>query len=115
MPDRQRTEPGPLTDKSAIVLYDGDCAFCQRSVAILKKLDWLKKLQYQSARLVDQLPPTDPPLDPEELLKEMHVVPRRGRPVYRGFKAFRWMAWRLPPLSLFAPRPHISPGPGVWV
>lgn len=109
----QETAPGVITDKSAVVLYDGDCPFCQRSVAILKKLDWLKKLEYQNARLVDQVPHTDPPLDPEELLKEMHLVPRAGRPVYRGFKAFRWMAWRLPPLWIVAPFLYI---PGVpWV
>jgi predicted DCC family thiol-disulfide oxidoreductase YuxK len=99
--------------KSAVVLFDGDCRFCQRSVAILKRLDWLNKLQYQSARQVDQLPRTDPPLDPEELMKEMHVVPRAGWPIYRGFQAFRWMAWRLPVLWLIAPLLYL---PGVpWL
>jgi predicted DCC family thiol-disulfide oxidoreductase YuxK len=111
-PPTYSTEHG-ITDRAAIVLYDGQCPFCQKSVAILKKLDWLKKLQYQDARQVDQLPRTEPPLDPEELLKEMHLVPRAGQSIYRGFKAFRWMAWRLPLCWPIAPLLYI---PGVpWL
>ena len=113
MTHTQTAATGSATEKSAVVLYDGDCPFCQRSVVILKKLDWLKKLKYQDARQVDQVPRTAPPLDSEELLKEMHLVPRAGRPVYRGFKAFRWMAWRLPPLWIIAPFLYV---PGVpWL
>jgi len=99
--------------KAAVVLYDGNCPFCQRSVAILKKFDWRRKLQFQNARLIDKLPHTDPALHAEELLAEMHLVPRSGRPVYRGFKAFRWMAWRLPLLWVTAPFLYV---PGVpWL
>jgi predicted DCC family thiol-disulfide oxidoreductase YuxK len=103
----------PPNGKSAVVLYDGSCPFCQRSVAIIKKLDWFKKLQYLDARQTEHLPRTDPPLDPNELMQEMHLVPRAGNPVYRGFKAFRWMAWRLPPLWVVAPFLYL---PGVpWL
>jgi predicted DCC family thiol-disulfide oxidoreductase YuxK len=99
--------------KSAVLLFDGDCPLCQRSVAILKKLDWFKKIHYQNARLTDELPQTDPPLRPQQLLEEMHLVPRRGHPIYRGFGAFRWMAWRLPALWPLAPILYI---PGIpWL
>lgn len=99
--------------KSAILLYDGDCPLCQRSVAILQKLDWFKKIHYQNARLVDQIPPTNPPLDPQRLLEEMHLVPRAGRPIYHGFGAFRWLAWRMPMLWIVAPFLYL---PGVpWL
>jgi predicted DCC family thiol-disulfide oxidoreductase YuxK len=99
--------------KSALLLYDGECPLCQRSVAILKKLDWFKKIEYQNCRLVDQLPQTDPPLVPQRLLEEMHLVPRKGRPIYHGFGAFRWMAWRMPLLWLIAPFLYL---PGVpWL
>jgi predicted DCC family thiol-disulfide oxidoreductase YuxK len=95
------------------VLYDGDCPFCRRSVAILKRLDWLGKLHFQSARETDKLPPAAVPLDPARLLEEMHVlVPSRDR-AYAGFAAFRWMAWRLPPLLPVAPLLYV---PGVpWL
>lgn len=95
----------------AIVLFDGQCAFCQRSVAILKKFDWLKKMRYQDARQIELLPKTDPPLDPQRLLDEMHLVPPSGHPVYHGFGAFRWMSWRLPlcwPIAPFLYLPGVS-------
>jgi len=97
----------------AAVLYDGQCGFCQRSVAILKKLDWLKKLHYQDARQIELLPKTNPPLDLARLLDEMHLVPPSGHPVYQGFSAFRWMAWRLPLCWPIAPFLYL---PGVpWL
>ena len=36
--------------KKALVLYDGQCRFCQKSVAILRKLDCLGRLAYQDGR-----------------------------------------------------------------
>lgn len=101
------------TSDRAIVLYDGDCAFCQRSIRILRALDWLGRLEFQSARDTDRLPATVPPLDPAKLIEEMHVVPAaRGR-VRAGFSAFRWMAWRLPPTVPIAPFLYL---PGVlWL
>lgn len=96
-----------------IVLYDGDCAFCRRSVAILKRLDWLGRLHYQSARDVEHLPPSEVPLDPRRLLDEMHVLTPDRRAAYAGYAAFRWIAWRLPLTVLLAPFLYI---PGVpWV
>lgn len=97
----------------ATVLFDSQCAFCQKSVSILKKLDWLKALRYQDGRDIDKLPVTSPPLQPSRLIEEMHLVPSSGRPVYAGFSAFRWMAWRLPIFWLLAPFLYI---PGVpWL
>lgn len=102
-----------VASRQAVVLYDGQCAFCQRSVAILKNLDWLRKLSFQDARQVDQLPATQPPLEPARLLDEMHLVPPSGSPVYAGFYAFRWMSWRLPLCWLIAPFLYL---PGVpWL
>ena len=34
----------------AHVPYDGDCAFCCKSIRLLQKLDWLRKLDYIRAR-----------------------------------------------------------------
>ncbi|QEL15967.1 thiol-disulfide oxidoreductase DCC family protein [Limnoglobus roseus] len=98
---------------TGIVLYDGDCAFCQRSVRILKSLDWFHRLQFQSARETDKLPATTVPLDHQKLIEEMHVVPPDRNRAYAGFSAFRWMAWRLPATTLLAPFLYI---PGVlWL
>src|SRR5262245_4776183 len=100
-------------DRKPTLLYDGECAFCRKSVSILRKLDWLKAVRYQNGRDVANLPPTDPPLDPKRLIEEMHLVTADRQRVYHGFGAFRWMSWRMPPLWLAAPFLYI---PGVpWL
>lgn len=93
-----------------IVLYDGDCGFCRWSVRILKSLDWLGRLRFQSARDTDELPQTTVPLDPQRLIEEMHVVPPGRDRAYAGFSAFRWIAWRLPATMPLAPFLYV---PGV--
>jgi predicted DCC family thiol-disulfide oxidoreductase YuxK len=93
-----------------LVLYDGQCAFCLKSVALMRRLDWLGRLRYQNARDTPHLPPLDATIDPARLLQEMHLlVPGSGK-VYHGFKAFRWLAWRLPLLWPVAPLLYV---PGV--
>src|SRR5262245_16983794 len=87
----------------AIVLYDGACPLCRKSVALLKRSDWLGRLAFQNARDVDNLPPIDVKLDRERLLEEMHLVAPGGRQVYAGFRAFRWIAGRLPLFWAFWP------------
>jgi predicted DCC family thiol-disulfide oxidoreductase YuxK len=100
-------------DRRAIVLYDGSCPLCKRSVGILKRLDWLKRLSYQDARDVEHLPEASVPLEPERLLQEMHVVTPNRRRAYAGFRAFRWMAGRLPIFWVLWPLLFI---PGVpWI
>jgi predicted DCC family thiol-disulfide oxidoreductase YuxK len=84
-----------MTSK-AVVLFDGQCAFCRRGVGILRRLDWLGRLHFQDARDVAHLPPCADPLDPHRLLEEMHVVtPDRTRAL-AGYAALRWLAWRVP-------------------
>jgi predicted DCC family thiol-disulfide oxidoreductase YuxK len=86
------------SDRSATaqVLYDGQCPLCRKSVELLKSLDWLHRLSYVNVRDPAEVPRCDPPLDPDRLLEEMHLLTPDGRHVYHGFTAFRWMAWRLP-------------------
>jgi predicted DCC family thiol-disulfide oxidoreductase YuxK len=96
-----------------IVLFDGECPLCQRSIRIVRKLDWFHALDYQNARAVDQLPESCVALNPERLLEEMHLLTPDRERAYAGFAAFRWMAWRLP---LVAPFAAIFYVPGVpWI
>jgi len=85
----------PTTGR-AVVLYDGNCQLCQRSVRLLKRLDWLKRLRCQDCRDTENLPRCEIPLDPVRLLEQMHVVTPDRKRSYIGFAAFRWMAWRMP-------------------
>ncbi|MBY0523827.1 MAG: DUF393 domain-containing protein [Gemmataceae bacterium] len=97
----------------AKVLYDGQCAFCLKSIGILKRLDWLGRLDYVDARSAESLPPDAPAVDPERLLEEMHLLTPGGGTLHHGFGAVRWMAWRLPPLWPVAPFLYV---PGVpWL
>lgn len=85
------------------VLYDGDCAFCCKSVELLKKLDWLGKLDYVNARDDSQAFLKNPPVAGAPLLDQMHVLPRNGQYLYGGYRAVRWLAWRLPLTWVVAP------------
>jgi predicted DCC family thiol-disulfide oxidoreductase YuxK len=96
--------------KRAQVLYDGDCLLCRRSVRLLKRLDWLHRLDYVNARDWHPQPVHLSPLDPSRLLEEMHLVTPGGGRVYHGFRAFRWMAWHLPLLWPLVPFLYL---PGV--
>lgn len=97
-------------DGKASVLYDGDCAFCRKSVSWLGRLDWLRRLRFLNAREPANIPAHEPPLETAKLLDEMHLVTADGTGVYHGFGAFRWMAWRLPLLFWIAPFLYI---PGI--
>jgi predicted DCC family thiol-disulfide oxidoreductase YuxK len=96
-----------------VVLYDGMCPLCQRSVRLLKRLDWLHRLHFRDCRDTPNLPKSAVPLDQKKMLEEMHLVTPDRKRVYAGFAAFRWMAWRLPLTCLFAPLLYL---PGVpWL
>jgi predicted DCC family thiol-disulfide oxidoreductase YuxK len=94
----------------ARVLYDGQCALCCKSVDLLRRLDWLKRLDFADARDPANLPPGT---DVAQFLEEMHLQPPSRSRLYHGFEAFRWMAWRLPLLWPLAPLLYL---PGVpWL
>ena len=109
-------EPQTDTDPHAgkgIVLYDGVCPLCLRSVAILKTLDWFGRLHFQNCRDVKNLPASTVPLDAKKMLDEMHVLPPGRDRAFAGFSAFRWIAWRLPLLWPLVPFLYL---PGVpWL
>jgi predicted DCC family thiol-disulfide oxidoreductase YuxK len=96
----------------ALVLYDGQCPFCRKSVELLRRLDWLGRLGYADARDPAQVP-AGARLDPGRLLDEMHVLTAGGRRVYHGFAALRWLAWRLPLLWPVAPFLYLPGVPAV--
>lgn len=95
------TEHGSSTGR-AQVFYDGQCRLCQKSVRLLRGLDWLNVLTYVDSRMTDLEAVRDLPVKNGELLKEMHLL-TPGRTIYHGFYAFRWMAWRLPLLWFITP------------
>jgi predicted DCC family thiol-disulfide oxidoreductase YuxK len=103
----------PKRGRRAQVLYDGQCPLCQKSVKLLRRLDWLHALTYVDVRDPAQLEGIHVPAAPERLLEEMHLLPAGGGACYHGFTAFRWMAWRLPLLWLLVPFLYL-PGMCRW-
>jgi predicted DCC family thiol-disulfide oxidoreductase YuxK len=94
----------------AIVLYDGDCPFCQKTVALLKRLDWTKALEFQNCREMEAIPPNEANLDQQRMIEEMHLLLPNRKEAYAGFRAFRWIAGRIPLLWALYPLLYI---PGV--
>ena len=97
--------------KRALVLYDGHCALCRKSVSLIKGLDWFNAFGFVDVRDAGQLRAVPLPVAPERLLEEMHLLTPEGRDCYHGFTAFRWMAWRLPLLWFLVPFLYL-PGMG---
>lgn len=107
------SKPADTAEGKAVVLYDGECPLCQRSVRLLKRLDWLKRFHYQNCRDTAHLPPCAEPLELGKLLEQMHVVTPDRRRALAGYRAFRWMAWRLPLTVPLAPLMYL---PGArWI
>jgi predicted DCC family thiol-disulfide oxidoreductase YuxK len=104
-----QTEAQLQPSSKAQVFYDGHCALCRKSVALLKRLDWLKVLTYVDVRDDEQEAVRNLPVGNGRLLEEMHLL-TPSRALYHGFKAFRWMAWYLPLLWFLVPFLYI---PGV--
>lgn len=104
-----------LPSHRPVVIYDGNCPLCIRTVAVLRQLDVLGLLSYQNAREEFILPPTKPPVDRERLLEQMYVLaPGTGRRrAYGGFYAFRWLAWRLPVCWPIVPLLYLPGAAGV--
>ena len=85
-----------------MVLYDGQCRFCRASVAQLRALDWLGRLDYGDARDASTLS-RFPQVERPAALERLQLVPPGGDGVLDGFYAVRWMAGRLPLLWIFWP------------
>ena len=89
--------------QKARVFYDGDCAFCCKSIGLLKKLDWRGKLHYVNVRNESQPVLHEPPLVGAPLLEQMHVLPADGQKLLGGYRAIRWLSWSLPATWLSTP------------
>lgn len=96
-----------------VVLFDGECPLCQRSIRSIRRLDWLHRLHYQNCRDTEKWPRSETPLDLQKMLDKMHVVTPDRKRAYAGYAAFRWIAWRIP---VFIPFAWLMYVPGVpWL
>lgn len=94
------------------VLYDGQCGFCRRQVARMRKLDLLSQLEFTSLHEAS-VSRDFPEIPREALLAEMFVVDRSGR-ARSGATAWRYLARRLPTLWPLAAILHVPGSLPVW-
>lgn len=80
-----------------VVLFDGACSLCRRSMVLARYWDWLERVQVR--RLQDERGEDRrlAGLDPDALRREMHVVAPDGE-IRTGFFGFRRLLRELPPL-----------------
>ena len=86
-----------------VVIYDGDCGFCQKSIQIVQKLDWLKKLNcipFQTENLLQSYKD----LSIERCKKEIILVieTKEGKTYFGGYDAFKKMIVYFPLTFLFS-------------
>jgi predicted DCC family thiol-disulfide oxidoreductase YuxK len=82
--------------RQAVILYDGDCALCRKTTAILKRLDWFRRLAFHNCRDTAGIPANTAHLDAGRMIQEMHVLTPDRKAALSGFRAVRWIAGRIP-------------------
>ncbi|MBI3962514.1 MAG: DUF393 domain-containing protein [Deinococcus sp.] len=77
-----------------VLLYDGQCQFCTRSVARLKRRDRLGRLEFLPSQ-DPQAPRRFPQVTPEQCAQAMQLIDPRGQ-VSQGADALVRILWLLP-------------------
>jgi len=88
------------TRSPLIVLFDGGCPICRRTVRQLRRLDWLQQLQFADATNEPVRKQVTPSLSLDEAMRQMNVVDGRGR-LSGGYDAQLRIARRVPLLLPF--------------
>jgi predicted DCC family thiol-disulfide oxidoreductase YuxK len=84
------------------VLYDGHCGLCKKTVKMLKRLDWFKRLHFVNYQDEAARNRVAPEITYEKLDKSMHIKWDNGK-TRHGFPAMRAVTWKLPLLWPVAP------------
>lgn len=95
--------------KKLVVLYDGHCRLCQRSIFGLTVLDWLHRLQFVDFHHARERNAHAPHISLNALQHAMHVKQLDGK-FKKGYYAFRELTWHLPALWIIAPFLYV---PGI--
>jgi predicted DCC family thiol-disulfide oxidoreductase YuxK len=87
--------------------YDGGCRLCRRTVAVLAACDVFERTTYVNALDAETAGTRPPGVAPGAMLIDMHAV--IGGRHWRGFDAYRVLAWRLPLLWPVLPLLDLPP------
>jgi len=110
-----------MVDREPIhIIYDGQCTFCIRALRIVKALDVWRVLRFHDGRDRASVEARFPALRGADLDAAMFAIAEPGR-TYRGFFAFRRVAWGSPltwpflPLFYFPGARWLGPVVYAWV
>jgi predicted DCC family thiol-disulfide oxidoreductase YuxK len=73
------------------VWFDSQCPLCAKEIALMRRLDWHKRVNFIDIYATDHCP-----LDPAQLLERFHAK-ETGQPIVDGAAAFA-VLWRHLPL-----------------
>lgn len=94
------------------VLYDGECRFCRRQIALLRRLDLTGRLRFTSLHEAS-VARDFPEISRADLMEQMYVVDCTG--IARGgAEAVRYLSRRLLPLWPLAVLLHIPGTLPLW-
>ncbi len=88
--------------KALSLIYDGNCAFCLRSRGVIEKIDTFGVLQFYDFHDAGTMAGKFPMISPEDAEEAMIAVTEDLR-IFKGFYAFRQIAWSSPWLWLLIP------------
>ena len=96
----------------AVVLYDGRCGFCAKTVIILQSFDWLHRLKFVNFHDREVRMKYAPKIELSDLKKAMHVR-LIDTSHLSGFYGFRALCKDLPPLWILWPFLYVPLVPTV--
>ena len=97
---------------SAVVIFDGNCRFCQKQVATLVRFDGKARLSFISLhdpRVAERFPD----LTHDQMMQQMYVISNDGT-AYGGAVALRYLSRHLPRLWWAVPFLHIPFSLPIW-
>ena len=100
------------TTSKDVVIYDGNCAFCQGKVASLVRWDGGGRLEFLSLHDAEAAR-RYPDLSHNQLMAQIYVIDICGRR-HGGHAALRYLSRRLPRLWPVAPLLHLPLTGPVW-
>ena len=95
-----------------VVIYDGNCRFCQGQVERFARLDGRERLAFMSLH-DEAVYERYPDLTHDQLMEEMVVVDGNGNR-HAGAASIRYLSRRLPKLWPLAPLLHIPFSMPLW-
>ena len=106
--NNSRFAPMPMS-----VMFDGSCGLCQRTVAVIRRVDLLQRVEVLDA--LNDWPHVSrrfPKLDQMKCMELMHVVSANGK-VTTGFFGYRTLCWAIPLGWLMLPFLYIPGVPAI--